>query len=96
VLINTLLAGLCISGDLIAHASFRLMRNAVGMREGAGVFATLASLRFVDSTANRIYREASVAVSSFQNFCAEEMLAHSFSECASWMFGPKEIMSRPG
>lgn len=39
---------------------------------------------------------ASVVVSSFQNFCAEEMLARSFSEWASSMSGPKEIMSRLG
>lgn len=30
-----------------------------------------------------VYTAASVVVSSFQNFCTEAMLQHSFSECAS-------------
>jgi hypothetical protein len=42
------------------------------------------------------HSRAKVVVSSFQNFCVELMLARSFSEWASSMFGPKEIMSRPG
>jgi hypothetical protein len=42
------------------------------------------------------HHAARTVVRSFQNFWAEEMLAHSFSEWASKMFGPKEIMSRPG
>jgi hypothetical protein len=37
-----------------------------------------------------------VTVRSLQNFCTEEMLTRSFSEWASSMSGPKEIMSRPG
>ena len=42
------------------------------------------------------HHAARTVVRSFQNFWVEEMLAHSFSEWASKMFGPKEIKSRPG
>jgi len=38
-----LMAGRCISGDFIAHASYRVTGNAVGMGEGAGVIAALAA-----------------------------------------------------
>jgi hypothetical protein len=38
-----MMAGRCISGDFIAHASYRVTGNAVGMGEGAGVIAALAS-----------------------------------------------------
>ena len=37
------MAGRCISGDFIAHASYRVTGNAVGMGEGAGVIAALAA-----------------------------------------------------
>lgn len=38
-----LLAGRCISGDFIAHASYRVTGNAVAMGEAAGVVAALAA-----------------------------------------------------
>jgi hypothetical protein len=38
-----MMAGRCISGDFIAHASYRVTGNAVGMGEGAGVVAALAA-----------------------------------------------------
>lgn len=38
-----LLAGRCISGDFLAHASYRVTGNAVRMGEAAGVTAALAS-----------------------------------------------------
>lgn len=38
-----MMAGRCISGDFIAHASYRVTGNAVGMGEGAGVIAALAT-----------------------------------------------------
>ncbi len=38
-----LLAGRCISGDFIAHASYRVTGNAVAMGEAAGVAAALAA-----------------------------------------------------
>lgn len=38
-----MMAGRCISGDFIAHASYRVTGNAVGMGEGAGVIAALAA-----------------------------------------------------
>ena len=39
-----MLAGRCISGDFVAHASYRVTGNAVAMGEGAGVVAALAAL----------------------------------------------------
>jgi len=38
-----MMAGRCISGDFIAHASYRVIGNAVGMGEGAGMVAALAA-----------------------------------------------------
>lgn len=38
-----MMAGRCISGDFIAHASYRVTGNAVGMGEGAGVIAAIAA-----------------------------------------------------
>lgn len=38
-----MMAGRCISGDFIAHASYRVTGNSVGMGEGAGVIAALAA-----------------------------------------------------
>jgi hypothetical protein len=38
-----MMAGRCISGDFIAHASYRVTGNAVGMGEGAGMVAALAA-----------------------------------------------------
>ena len=38
-----LLAGRCISGDFIAHSSYRVTGNAVPMGEAAGVAAALAA-----------------------------------------------------
>lgn len=38
-----MMAGRCISGDFIAHSSYRVTGNAVGMGEGAGVIAALAA-----------------------------------------------------
>jgi hypothetical protein len=40
---NLLMAGRCISGDFLAHASYRVTGNAVPMGEAAGVTATLAA-----------------------------------------------------
>ena len=40
---NLMMAGRCISGDFIAHASYRVTGNAVAMGEAAGVVAALAS-----------------------------------------------------
>lgn len=39
-----LMAGRCISGDFIAHASYRVTGNAVAMGEAAGTLASVASL----------------------------------------------------
>jgi hypothetical protein len=39
-----MMAGRCISGDFIAHSSYRVTGNAVGMGEGAGVIAAIAVL----------------------------------------------------
>jgi hypothetical protein len=39
-----MMAGRCISGDFIAHASYRVTGNAVGMGEGAGAIAAIAAL----------------------------------------------------
>jgi hypothetical protein len=39
-----MLAGRCISGDFIAHASYRVTGNAVAMGEAAGATAALAAL----------------------------------------------------
>ena len=39
-----MMAGRCISGDFVAHASYRVTGNAVAMGEAAGVAAALASL----------------------------------------------------
>ena len=38
-----LMAGRCISGDFIAHSSYRVTGNAVAMGEAAGVAAALAA-----------------------------------------------------
>ncbi len=38
-----MMAGRCISGDFIAHASYRVTGNAVGMGEAAGVVAAIAA-----------------------------------------------------
>jgi hypothetical protein len=38
-----MMAGRCISGDFIAHSSYRVTGNAVGMGEAAGVIAALAA-----------------------------------------------------
>ena len=40
-----MMAGRCISGDFIAHASYRVTGNAVAMGEAAGVTAALAASR---------------------------------------------------
>jgi len=39
-----MMAGRCISGDFIAHSSYRVTGNAVGMGEGVGAIAALAAL----------------------------------------------------
>ncbi len=39
-----LMAGRCISGDFIAHSSYRVTGNAVGMGEAAGVVGAIAAL----------------------------------------------------
>ncbi|MFA5419372.1 MAG: FAD-dependent oxidoreductase [Bacteroidales bacterium] len=46
-----MMAGRCISGDFIAHSSYRVTGNAVAMGEAAGVVATIAS------TSNRLPNE---------------------------------------
>jgi hypothetical protein len=38
-----MMAGRCISGDFIAHASYRVTGNAVAMGEAAGAVAALAA-----------------------------------------------------
>ena len=38
-----MMAGRCISGDFIAHSSYRVTGNAVGMGEAAGVTAAIAA-----------------------------------------------------
>ncbi|MEP6672780.1 MAG: FAD-dependent oxidoreductase, partial [Chthoniobacter sp.] len=38
-----LMAGRCISGDFIAHASYRVTGNATSMGEAAGAVAALAA-----------------------------------------------------
>lgn len=40
---NLLLAGRCISGDFLAHASYRVTGNAVALGEAAGICAALAA-----------------------------------------------------
>jgi hypothetical protein len=40
---NLVMAGRCISGDFIAHASYRVVGNAVAMGEAAGVVAAVAA-----------------------------------------------------
>lgn len=42
--VGLMMAGRCISGDFIAHASYRVTGNAVAMGEAAGVVAAIASL----------------------------------------------------
>jgi len=42
---NLLMAGRCISGDFIAHSSYRVTGNSVPMGEAAGVAAALAAAR---------------------------------------------------
>ncbi|MDR2919259.1 MAG: FAD-dependent oxidoreductase [Tannerella sp.] len=44
---NLMMAGRCISGDFIAHASYRVTGNSVGLGEGAGVVAALAARKKV-------------------------------------------------
>ncbi len=44
---NLLMAGRCISGDFIAHSSYRVTGNAVPMGEAAGTAAALAAKRSV-------------------------------------------------
>jgi len=39
-----MMAGRCISGDFIAHSSYRVTGNAVGMGEGVGVIGAIAAL----------------------------------------------------
>jgi len=38
-----MMAGRCISGDFISHASYRVTGNAVAMGEAAGVVASIAA-----------------------------------------------------
>lgn len=38
-----MMAGLCISGDFIAHSSYRVTGNAVAMGEAAGVVSAIAA-----------------------------------------------------
>ena len=38
-----MMAGRCISGDFIAHASYRVTGNAVAMGEAAGAVAAIAA-----------------------------------------------------
>ena len=38
-----MMAGRCISGDFISHASYRVTGNAVAMGEAAGVVAAIAA-----------------------------------------------------
>jgi hypothetical protein len=38
-----MMAGRCISGDFIAHASYRVTGNAAAMGEAAGVVAAIAA-----------------------------------------------------
>jgi succinate dehydrogenase/fumarate reductase flavoprotein subunit len=42
-----MMAGRCISGDFIAHASYRVTGNAVAMGEAAGATAAVAASRAV-------------------------------------------------
>ena len=44
---NLLLAGRCISGDFLAHSSYRVTGNSVAMGEAAGAAAALAAARGV-------------------------------------------------
>ncbi|MGC3971476.1 MAG: FAD-dependent oxidoreductase [Pirellulales bacterium] len=39
-----MMAGRCISGDFIAHSSYRVTGNAVAMGEAAGITAAIAAL----------------------------------------------------
>jgi hypothetical protein len=39
---NLLLAGRCISGDFVAHSSYRVVGNAVPLGQAAGAAAALA------------------------------------------------------
>ncbi len=39
-----MMAGRCISGDFIAHSSYRVTGTAVGMGEGAGITAAIAAM----------------------------------------------------
>ncbi len=60
-----MMAGRCISGDFIAHASYRVTGNAVAMGEAAGAVAAIAS------QSNRMpheveWEEASEVLSSFR------------------------------
>jgi len=59
-----MMAGRCISGDFIAHASYRVVGNAVAMGEAAGTVAAIASM------SNRMphqveWREAQEVLKSF-------------------------------
>lgn len=40
---NLMMAGRCISGDFLAHSSYRMTGNAVAMGEAAGITAALAA-----------------------------------------------------
>jgi len=42
---NLMMAGRCISGDFLAHSSYRVTGNAVAMGEAAGACAAIASRR---------------------------------------------------
>ena len=46
---NLWLAGRCISGDFLAHSSYRVTGNAVGMGEAAGVSAALAARKNIQA-----------------------------------------------
>jgi hypothetical protein len=52
-----LMAGRCISGDFIAHSSYRVTGNAVAMGEAAGVTAALAALSKRHASRGHLDRE---------------------------------------
>ena len=68
---NLMMAGRCISGDFVAHSSYRVTGNAVAMGEYAGVAAAIASkaktaphqvaYREIDQKVNSIRRESASA-----------------------------------
>ena len=63
---NLLLAGRCISGDFIAHSSYRVTGNAVPMGEAAGAAAALAAKRGC-SPRDVPWQEAHEAIKTFNN-----------------------------